>query len=814
MLPAYAGDSLVLLTTANGTVKGVSKDILGGAVDSSIYVTVTRLNDTLTSYANVVNMENFTDDTYWSLSGGIQSAINFLAGVREVSFDDETGELVLDSVKPPVPGDVYVPSQEWTLPRGLIKNVTHPTTGTKWVNSQIYIPLTNLFDSSSSPIVIRIVGESAPSLIGNYLSAVSWLPYKEPVLYSTIDNDSSLYPAVIRAIPGDTINPFGVDIALNPTEYNVENLTIKVHHDPVSGAQLCGVDFVNNANFYAHNYKYISDTDNFYTVSPYFRVFGVRGSLMGTGNNQVLSNALIAGGAYYGAVAYEHMYMFNVVCMTSKIAFEVGPANYNIAFDNCLATGVRHLLSTGDFVSGVNNPSIILHGNIKEENLRTVLPTKWYNSAGLKDIVDTLNTLRGELNIEYDVDGTPSPTFLRLDGARNLEVNTPSRFLSDSGSTSAYRLFRLADRGWKLVNRMFVSGGMQVVSENTVGRSYVIVAGNRSDAPTSASSAYSGLFYGPSAEPGTLFGRNWADRGFLVFDGSFCKGGVAGTITADSFEIGTSNTIRMSFLPNGNISVPSFPAGGGSDELLVYNTTTGIIGRRTGSSGTVTSVSATDGNGFDFTVTNPTTTPAISLGLQSGYALLNSNSPQSITHAVTFTSTSGLSVSNVGGNATGLNITASNSANYCSINFNTDQGLSGQFVNTGSTYSNAVLGANSTILANYMTSGKLQLAATGSSGSIEFISGGLSAAKVNGKFYPSGSLSIQNGGTYIEKASAIVEISSTTKGFLPPRMTATQASAISSPAEGLMLYVTDTNGTFTTKGWWGWDGAAWQKLNN
>jgi hypothetical protein len=63
-------------------------------------------------------------------------------------------------------------------------------------------------------------------------------------------------------------------------------------------------------------------------------------------------------------------------------------------------------------------------------------------------------------------------------------------------------------------------------------------------------------------------------------------------------------------------------------------------------------------------------------------------------------------------------------------------------------------------------------------------------------------------------ASSILTIASTTQGILPPRMTATQASAISSPAEGLLVYVTNTNGTFTAKGWWGWDGAAWQKLNN
>lgn len=63
-------------------------------------------------------------------------------------------------------------------------------------------------------------------------------------------------------------------------------------------------------------------------------------------------------------------------------------------------------------------------------------------------------------------------------------------------------------------------------------------------------------------------------------------------------------------------------------------------------------------------------------------------------------------------------------------------------------------------------------------------------------------------------ASALVEMSSTTQGFLPPRMTGTQAEAISSPAEGLMIYSTDGSGsTITTKGWWGYDGSTWVKLN-
>ena len=42
-------------------------------------------------------------------------------------------------------------------------------------------------------------------------------------------------------------------------------------------------------------------------------------------------------------------------------------------------------------------------------------------------------------------------------------------------------------------------------------------------------------------------------------------------------------------------------------------------------------------------------------------------------------------------------------------------------------------------------------------------------------------------------ASAQLDVSSTTKGFLPPRMTTTQRNAIGSPAEGLIIYNTTDN---------------------
>ena len=59
-------------------------------------------------------------------------------------------------------------------------------------------------------------------------------------------------------------------------------------------------------------------------------------------------------------------------------------------------------------------------------------------------------------------------------------------------------------------------------------------------------------------------------------------------------------------------------------------------------------------------------------------------------------------------------------------------------------------------------------------------------------------------GTSTPDASAALELSATTKGFLPPRMTAAQRTAIATPATGLMVYQTDG-----TAGLYVYSGSAW-----
>jgi len=65
-------------------------------------------------------------------------------------------------------------------------------------------------------------------------------------------------------------------------------------------------------------------------------------------------------------------------------------------------------------------------------------------------------------------------------------------------------------------------------------------------------------------------------------------------------------------------------------------------------------------------------------------------------------------------------------------------------------------------------------------------------------------LAINLAGEAAPNASSILDLTSTTKGFLPPRMTNAQRTAISSPAVGLVVYCTDTvEGLYVNKstGW-------------
>jgi len=79
-----------------------------------------------------------------------------------------------------------------------------------------------------------------------------------------------------------------------------------------------------------------------------------------------------------------------------------------------------------------------------------------------------------------------------------------------------------------------------------------------------------------------------------------------------------------------------------------------------------------------------------------------------------------------------------------------------------------------------------------------------SNTQVGKLFASTGNWIFQNGGAFTDLSSAKIQINSTTQGFLPPRMTNAQRTAIASPAIGLVVYCTDaTEGLYVNKstGW-------------
>jgi hypothetical protein len=70
--------------------------------------------------------------------------------------------------------------------------------------------------------------------------------------------------------------------------------------------------------------------------------------------------------------------------------------------------------------------------------------------------------------------------------------------------------------------------------------------------------------------------------------------------------------------------------------------------------------------------------------------------------------------------------------------------------------------------------------------------GGLDTSNVNFEANTNGGV-FRSSGTTAQNASSVLDLQSTTRGFLPPRMTTTQKNAIASPAAGLVVYDSTTN---------------------
>jgi hypothetical protein len=107
---------------------------------------------------------------------------------------------------------------------------------------------------------------------------------------------------------------------------------------------------------------------------------------------------------------------------------------------------------------------------------------------------------------------------------------------------------------------------------------------------------------------------------------------------------------------------------------------------------------------------------------------------------------------------------------------------------SGSVQIGLTSGINWTFNSNILSSSQYAYIA-GSNGSI--LTNGNFSGGVHGN--GNGGKVCDNGISTAQVASSVLEVSSTTKGFLPPRMTTTQKNAIATPASGLIVYDETTN---------------------
>jgi hypothetical protein len=136
-------------------------------------------------------------------------------------------------------------------------------------------------------------------------------------------------------------------------------------------------------------------------------------------------------------------------------------------------------------------------------------------------------------------------------------------------------------------------------------------------------------------------------------------------------------------------------------------------------------------------------------------------------------------------------------------------GVTGNTGVTGATGSTGVVGT---------TGSTGMTGATGNTGATGFIPSGTAAGNTpywNGSAWVTNSSNIFNNGgnigigTITPATASILDINSTTKGLLIPRMTAAQRAAIVSPVNGLIIYQVDA-----PSGFYYFEGGAWHQLIN
>ena len=159
-----------------------------------------------------------------------------------------------------------------------------------------------------------------------------------------------------------------------------------------------------------------------------------------------------------------------------------------------------------------------------------------------------------------------------------------------------------------------------------------------------------------------------------------------------------------------------------------------------------------------------------------------------------------LTVSSAGGVNGGINLITTSSGSYAPIDFNTPAGLLGQFLATGSGFSNGGFGGNELILAAETSTAALHLAAIGTSGYVKFTTGGLATSNERMRITSAGNVGIGKTNPayklHVDNSSATPNLPAFFRGgslFATPQVT-----------DGQVVFGNDIN----TSGALGWDNSS------
>lgn len=239
-----------------------------------------------------------------------------------------------------------------------------------------------------------------------------------------------------------------------------------------------------------------------------------------------------------------------------------------------------------------------------------------------------------------------------------------------------------------------------------------------------------------------------------------------------------ATNVALGFNALNSFSGTSFGSNTSIGSYSLQNCTTGYQNTAIGTSSmlSMTTGNSNVGIGSFSLYTNTTGGACIAIGLRALFTS-NANNNIAIGSDSLYSTTSGTTNTSIG-NTSSRDVTTG--VGNTNIGYNTGRGIT-----TGSY--NTIIGASVTGLSSTLSNNII-------------ISDGQGTQRIN--VNSSGSVGFGTGTTIA--ASAKLELISTTQGFLPPRMTNAQRTAIASPAVGLIVYCTDsTEGLYIYKsgGW-------------